>query len=75
MPTSVRLSQQNERRLESLSRETGKPKAFYIEEAITSYLDDLEDCILAEKRGREVREGKARTYSLKEVEQELGLER
>ena len=75
MPTSVRLSQENESRLDSRSRETGKPKAFCIEEALASYLDDMEDCILAEKRGREVREGKARTYSLKEVEQELGLER
>jgi RHH-type transcriptional regulator, rel operon repressor / antitoxin RelB len=74
MPTSVRLSQEDEIRLDSLSRETGKSKAFYIQEAVASYLDDMEDFILAEKRLDEAKKGQEQVYTLEEVERELGLE-
>jgi len=48
-------------------------KAFYAREAILEYLDDLEDICLAEKRLEDLRGGRTRTYTLEEVERDLGL--
>ena len=73
MPTSVRLPEEAERRLDALARNTGRSKAFYIREAILEHLDDLEDIYLAEKRLEDLRAGRSRTYTLDEVERELGL--
>ena len=38
------------------------------------HLDDLEDIYLAEKVLERIRTGKERTYTIDEVERELGLE-
>ncbi len=73
MPTSVRLPEEAEKRLDALAATTGRSKAFYIREAILEYLDDLEDIYLAEKRLEELQAGRSRTYTLEEVEQKLGL--
>ncbi len=73
MPTSIRLPEEAERRLDDLARNTGRSKAFYIREAILEHLDDLEDIYLAEKRLEDLRAGRSRTYTLEEVERELGL--
>ena len=73
MPTSVRLPEEVERRLEALAAETGRTKAFYIREAILEYLEDMEDVFLAEKRLEDLRTGRSRTYTLEEVERSLGL--
>jgi len=74
MPTSVRLPEGTEKRLTALADKTGRSKAFYIREAILSYIDDLEDAYLAEKIVERVHKGKERTYTLAEVERDLGLE-
>ncbi len=74
MPISVRLPEEAERRLDALARKTGRSKTFYIREAILEHLDDLEDIYLAEKRLEDLRAGRSRTYTLEEVERELGLE-
>jgi RHH-type rel operon transcriptional repressor/antitoxin RelB len=73
MPTSVRLPEEAEKRLDALAATTGRSKAFYIREAILEYLDDLEDIYLAEKRLEELQAGRSRTYTLEEVEHKLGL--
>ncbi len=73
MPTSVRLHEELEQRLNILAAETGRSKAFYIREAVEEYIDDLEDIYLAEKRLESLRAGKSRTYTLEEVEARLGL--
>jgi len=73
MPTSVRLPEDAEKRLDILAATTGRSKAFYIREAILEHLDDLEDLYLAEAALTRIRRGKERTYTLDEVEQELGL--
>ncbi|PCO26306.1 CopG family transcriptional regulator, partial [Morganella morganii] len=41
--------------------------------AILEHLDDLEDLYLAEQRLIDVRAGRSRTYTLDEVERDLGL--
>jgi RHH-type rel operon transcriptional repressor/antitoxin RelB len=73
MPTSVRLPEEAERRLDALARSTGRSKAFYIREAILEHLDDLEDIYLAEQVLGRIRMGEERTYTLEEVERELDL--
>ncbi len=74
MPTTIRLPEDLEKRLDALARRTGRPKAFYIRAAITEHLSDLEDAYLADRVLTEVREGRMATYTLDEVERELGLE-
>lgn len=73
MATSVRLSEETEKRLDILASRTGRSKAFYIREAIETHLEDMEDIYLAEQVLDRIRSGKERTYSLKEVEARLGL--
>ena len=52
---------------------SGKIKIFHAKEAILQYLDDLEDLYLAEQRLIAIRSGQSKTYSLEEVERNLGL--
>ncbi|WP_374693382.1 TraY domain-containing protein [Acidithiobacillus sp. AMEEHan] len=62
-----------EARLEALAKATGRSKTFYAREAILEHLDDLEDLYLAEQRLIDLREGRSRSYTLDEVERDLGL--
>lgn len=73
MATSVRLPEETDKRLTALAARTGRSKAFYIREAIMEHLGDLEDIYLAEARLEALRAGKSRTFSLDDVERELGL--
>jgi RHH-type rel operon transcriptional repressor/antitoxin RelB len=70
---AIRLPAEVENRLDALAKMTGRTKTFYAREAILEHLDDLEDLYLAEQRLLDIRSGKSRTYSLEEVEKELGL--
>jgi RHH-type rel operon transcriptional repressor/antitoxin RelB len=70
---AIRLPPEIEERLEKLARKTGRTKTFYAREAIVEHLDDLEDLYLAEKRYAAVLAGKSKTYTLEDVERELGL--
>ena len=54
-------------------RRPDAPKTFYAREAILEHLDELEDLYLAEQRLIDNRAGRSRTYTLEEVERELGL--
>jgi RHH-type rel operon transcriptional repressor/antitoxin RelB len=70
---SVRLPDDVANRLNQLAALTGRSKSFYITEAILEHLDDLEDIYLAEKRLEDIRAGRSKTYTLEEVERDLGL--
>jgi len=70
---SVRLPDDVANRLNQLAALTGRSKSFYITEAILEHLDDLEDVYLAEKRLEDIRAGRSKTYTLEEVERDLGL--
>ncbi|TSE25957.1 TraY domain protein [Tepidimonas thermarum] len=70
---AIRLPADVEARLEALARATGRTKTFYAREAILEHLDDLEDLYLAEQRLIDIRAGRGRTYTLEEVERDLGL--
>lgn len=71
---TVRLPDELNQRLDSLADETGRPKSFYVREALSEYLEDMEDTYIAEKRLEELRAGRSYTLSLKEVRNELGLD-
>jgi RHH-type transcriptional regulator, rel operon repressor / antitoxin RelB len=70
---SIRLNDELAARLEKLSKRTGRTKSFYVVKAIEGHLQDLEDIYVAEQRLIEVRAGRSRTYTLDEVERELGV--
>ena len=71
---AIRLPFDIEERLERLAQATGRTKTYYYaREAILEHLDDLEDLYLAEQRLIDHRAGRSQTYTLEEVERELGL--
>mgnify|MGYP003397201484 FL=1 len=70
---AIRLPVEIELRLEALAQATGRTKTYYAREAIMQHLDDLEDLYLAEKELIEVRAGRSKTMSLKDVMTQHGL--
>ena len=70
---NFRSNPQSKIRVERLAKMTKRPASFYYNFLLDEYLDDLEDIFLAEEVIKNVRSGKERTYSLAEVESELGL--
>lgn len=71
---AIRLPSDIEDRLDKLAQATGRTKTFYAREAITEYLDDLEDIYLAEQRLSNIFVAKSKTFSISEVKEQLGLE-
>lgn len=71
---ALRLPEELEARLEKLARLTGRTKSQYAREAITEYIDDLEDLYLAQKRYALIEKGKTKTLTLDEVEAGLGVD-
>ena len=64
---TMRLSDDMEQRLNFLSKETKRPKSFYVREALERSLEDIEDIYLAEKRLEDIRAGKSKTIPLEKV--------
>lgn len=74
MPTSIRLSDDIEQRLDFLAQQTGRTKAFYIREMILEKIDDIEDYYLAADILERVRKGKEATFTADEVRKDLDLD-
>jgi len=74
MATSIRLERAIEQRLDRLAARTGRTKAYYLREMIENGLDDLEDYYLAAATMENVRKGKEKTHSAREVRKDLGLD-
>ena len=70
---SLRLPEDLKSRLEKLSKATGRSKTYYMIEAISEKLEDLEDLYLAEARTLALRAGRSRTYTQEEMEKRYGL--
>jgi len=66
---AIRLSPDLEKRLDRLSKKTGRTKTYYAREAIIDHIDDLEDYYLATDRLK----NPGRRWTMDEVEEELGL--
>lgn len=71
---AVRLPVEIENRLDALAQATGRPKSFYVREALLKHLDDLEDIYLAEQRLIDLRSGKTQSVTLEDVMKQHGLE-
>lgn len=71
--TAVRIPEDVFERLQALAARTGRTATYYIREAIVEHLEDLEDTYLAEQSLEQLRRGEERTYTLDEVERDLGL--
>lgn len=64
---AVRIPDELENRLERLAKLTGRPKSFYIRQALAAQLDEIEDTYTAIYR----LENPARRWTLDELEQGL----
>lgn len=64
---SFRTSKENKDRIEKLAKETKRSSAFFYNELIGRYLEDLEDIYIAEKRLEDLRSGKQTTISAENV--------
>ena len=67
---SIRLPEQLENRLIKLAADTGRPKSYYVRQAIENFLEDEEEYLLAINR----LEKNKPTLSLEELEKNLGLD-
>ena len=54
---AIRLSPDIEKRLDELSKKTGRTKTYYAREAIVEYIDDLEDYYLGRNASRTREDG------------------
>lgn len=71
---AIRLPEDIEKRLDRLAKRSGRTKTWYAREAILRHIEDLEDIQIAEEELAAIREGRSRTYTLEEVERDLGLD-
>ena len=70
---ALRLPDDIERRLAALAKRTGRSKSFYAREAILEHLDDLEAEYLSDQILNRIQKGREKTYTLDELERDLGL--
>jgi RHH-type transcriptional regulator, rel operon repressor / antitoxin RelB len=71
---AIRLPKDIEDRLDALAKQTGRTKSFYARQAILEKLEDLEDLAVAERRLKDLHEGKSSTVPLSEVIKRHGLD-
>lgn len=74
MTTTVRLPQDLEDRLNRVAEESGQPKSYYLRSLLAENIDRLEWELELDRKVADIRAGRRRTYSLEEVERELGVE-
>jgi RHH-type rel operon transcriptional repressor/antitoxin RelB len=63
---AIRLPDEMHERLNRLSQETARPKAYYIKAALEEYLGDIEDVYLAEATLERIKRGEERVLSAEE---------
>lgn len=71
---AVRLDEKLQKRLETLSKRTGRSRSSYMREALERYLDDLEDYALAVAAYEQHLETGGATYTSEEVRRRLDLD-
>ncbi|MFC4242542.1 DUF6290 family protein [Gryllotalpicola reticulitermitis] len=73
MAISIRLSPEDESRLEELASRTGRSKTFYVREALHEHLDDLEERYWANEVVREWESTGKESRPASELWDELGV--
>lgn len=71
---SVRFPEDLKSRLDALSAATGRPAAYYVREAVTEHLDELEYAYTLAQEVAAHRRGNLPSRSLDDVAAELGLD-
>ena len=71
---AVRLPKDLEARLDRLAKQTGRTKTYYVREAITDHLDELEEIYLAQRVLERVRSGKEETVNLDDMIVQYGVD-
>lgn len=71
MTISIRLTEAEEERLDSLARRTGRSKSFYVRTALHEYLTDLEDAFAADEAIDIFEAGGRRSRPLAALEDEI----
>ncbi len=74
MATSVRLDPEIEKRLDFLSAQTGRTKAFYLRQIIEQGIEDMEDYYLGADVLERIRQEREMVHSAADVRKALGLE-
>jgi RHH-type rel operon transcriptional repressor/antitoxin RelB len=70
---NIRVDEAVNARLERMARLTGRTKTWYVREAVSAYLDDMEDIYLADRVMDRVEHGDESVHALEDLERELGL--
>lgn len=73
MPLSVRLTPDEEARLDALAARTGRSKTFYVREAIQVHLEELEERYWADEVVRAWEASGKKSRRAKELWDELGV--
>lgn len=69
----MRIPTELNARYSRLAKETGRPKSFYVNEALADSIDQLEYEYGLMKKVEDFRAGKLETVTLDELEESLGL--
>jgi len=72
--TAVRLHEEVEVRLDSLSKKTGRTKSYYIRNAVMEYLQDMEDLYLGNQELEKIRSGNTKLTPIEDLLAEYGIE-
>ena len=72
--STITLSHQTQQQLERLAGTTGKTPDAIIQEALSAYLEDLEDLSAARQELERIEHGEGQTRSLSDVKRRLGLD-
>lgn len=72
MTISIRLTDEEEARLEGLARRTGRSKSFYVRTALHEYLADMEDAFAADEAIEVFDAGGRRSRPLSALKAETG---
>lgn len=73
MAISIRLTPEDEARLEALARRTGRSKTFYVREAIHEHLGELEEQFWADSVVQEWENSGRQSRPAQELWAELGV--
>jgi RHH-type rel operon transcriptional repressor/antitoxin RelB len=73
MTVTVRLTPDEEARLETLARRTGRTKSFYVRMAIREHLEELEDAYAADEAMKDFEVAGRKSRPLGDLADELGL--
>ena len=73
MPLSVRLTPEEEARLNALAARTGRSKTFYVRQAIEAHLEELEELYWADEAVRQHEESGKQSRPARQLWDELGV--